>query len=580
MPPTRDTSSARELVLERIPEHDRRAWYDRGWWSTATLADVVAGHAETLAEGAAFIADDERLSWGEYDRRSGCLAATLAACGLDRGERVAVMLPDGALVHTVFLAAEKAGLVVVGVGTKAGDRELAHLLTVTGASVLITPPQLRDRSGDELAAAIRSECPTLVRHVTVEDVSTGSIRVDGDLVEAPATDVRGRLLANRRLGPDELFLINSTSGTTGLPKCVMQHQNRWRYFHQLAVDAAALDANDVFLSAIPAPFGFGLWTAHFTPAYLGAPTVLMERFSASTMLDAIERQGVSVLCCVSTQFIMLLNELAKQPRELPSLRAMFTGGEAVPEQRAAEFERRTGASVLQFYGSNETGALSYTTHRDSRERRLTTAGRIIPEMQVRLFTESGHEITEPNTPGRPACKGPAMCGGYYRDVEANEQLFTPDGWMRIGDVAVIDDEGYLSVVGRTSDLIIRGGKNISAVQVEGEIASHPDVAMVAVVAMPDDVFGERVCAYVVPADDDAHLTLDALCAHLAGRGVGKELFPERLEVVDGFPMASGGKVAKGALRSDIAAKIACDRRADVSSAPAIVADDQSMRPKI
>lgn len=558
MPPISDTSSEPEAVLGRIPEHDRRAWYDAGWWSTETLADVVAGHADAIADRPAFIADDDRLSWGEYDRRSSRLAAAFAACGLDPGARVAVMLPDGGLVHTVFLAAEKAGLVVVGVGIKAGDRELAHLLTLTGASVLITPPQLRDRSGDELAAAMRTACSFPLQHVTVEDVSTGSIRVDGDVVECPETDARDRLLANRRLGPDDLFLINSTSGTTGLPKCVMQHQNRWRYFHQLAVDAAALEGNDVFLSAIPAPFGFGLWTAHFTPTYLGAPTVLMERFSASAMLDAIERHRVSVLCCVSTQFIMLLNELAKAPRELPNLRAMFTGGEAVPEQRAAEFERRTGASVLQFYGSNETGALSYTTHRDSRTRRLTTAGRIIPEMGVRLYTESGDEVTDRNTPGRPACKGPAICGGYYRDDEANEELFTPDGWMRIGDVAVIDDEGYLSVVGRTSDLIIRGGKNISAVQVEGEIASHPDVAMVAVVAMPDDVFGERVCAYVVPADG-AHLALDALCAHLAGRGVGKELFPERLEVVDEMPMASGGKIAKGALRSDIAIKVERER---------------------
>jgi len=552
-----ETSSTSAEVLERFGEQDRRAWYDAGWWSNETLADVVAGHATKIADRPAFIAGDDRLSWIEYDEQSSRLAATLVAFGLERGERVAVMLPDGPLVHTVFLAAEKAGLVVVGVGVKAGDRELAHLLDTTGASVLITLTQLRERSGSELAAAMRSDCPTLRHHVTIEDPATGSIRVDGDLVESPDTDAREHMLTGRGLGPDDLFLINSTSGTTGLPKCVMQHQNRWRYFHQLAVDAGGLDSDDVFLSAIPAPFGFGLWTAHFTPTYLGAPTVLMERFSASLMVDALERERVSVLCCVSTQFIMMLNELAERPRELPHLRAMFTGGEAVPLHRAAEFEERTGASVLQFYGSNETGALSYTSHRDTRTKRLTTAGHVIPSMHVRLFTEEGDEIIEPNIPGLPACRGPALCAGYYRDDDANDQLFTSEGWMRIGDVAVIDDEGYLSVVGRTSDLIIRGGKNISAVQVEGEIASHPDVAMVAVVAMPDPVFGERVCAYVVPTDG-AHLTLDDICAHLTGRGVGKELFPERLEVVDEMPMASGGKIAKGVLRSDITGKVALE----------------------
>lgn len=556
----RDHGSTSIHALERISEDDRQAWYDAGWWSTETLADTVAGHAAAIPDRPAFIADDDRLTWAEYDRRSSRLAATLVGFGLERGERIAVMLPDGALVHTVFLAAEKAGLVVVGVGSKAGERELAHLLTVTGASALVTPQQLRDRSGSELAAAIRPKCPTLSHHVTIEDPAAGAIRVNGAIVDCPDPETPERLFADRRLGPDDLFLINSTSGTTGLPKCVMQHQNRWRYFHRLASDAAALGADDVFLSAIPAPFGFGLWTAHFTPTYLGAPTVLMGRFTAAAMLDALERNDVTVLCCVSTQFIMMLNELAQHPRELPNLRAMFTGGEAVPEQRAAEFERRTGASVLQFYGSNETGALSYTTHRDSTERRWTTAGHIIPDMQVRLFDERGAEITEPNVPGSPACKGPAMCGGYYRDTEANAQLFTPDGWMRIGDVAVIDEDGYLSVVGRTSDLIIRGGKNISAVQVEAEIASHPGVAMVAVVAMPDDVFGERVCAYVVPVEG-GELTLDALCDHLGARGVGKELYPERLEVVEQMPMASGGKIAKGVLRAEIAERLRQERLA-------------------
>jgi acyl-CoA synthetase len=356
----------------------------------------------------------------------------------------------------------------------------------------------------------------------------------------------------RRLGPDDLFLLNSTSGTTGLPKCVTQHQNRWWYFHQLAADAGQLSSDDVFMSVIPAPFGFGLWTAHFSPAYLGVPTVLMPRFSARGMIDLIERHRVTVLCCVSTQFIMLLNEQVERRADLTSLRAMFTGGEAVPYERAAEFERTTGASVLQFYGSNETGALSRTTHRDTRDQRLRTAGQVIPEMHVRLLDEDGADVTGER--GQPACKGPATCMGYYRDERANEQLFTPDGWMRTGDIAEIDADGYLSVVGRVSDFIIRGGKNISAVQVEDEIGSHPGVAMVAVVGMPDPVFGEKVCAYVVPRPG-VQLTLDAIVSHLAGRGLGKELFPERLEVVDALEAASGGKVAKQVLRDDIKRKL-------------------------
>jgi acyl-CoA synthetase len=230
---------------------------------------------------------------------------------------------------------------------------------------------------------------------------------------------------------------------------------------------------------------------------------------------------------------------------------MYTGGEAVPYERAAEFEETTGAKVLQFYGSNETGALSYTTSTDTRDHRLRTAGRIIDDMQVRLFDpESGSDVTGIQTRGQPGCVGPALALGYWGDEAANRQLFTDEGWMLMGDIVEIDADGYLTVVGRTSDFIIRGGKNISAPAVEEEVGTHPAVAMVAAVAMPDDVFGERVCVYVVPRRD-ATITLEELRDHLSSRGVSKEWWPERLEVVEDLPRSSGGKVAKGDLRADL-----------------------------
>jgi acyl-CoA synthetase len=322
------------------------------------------------------------------------------------------------------------------------------------------------------------------------------------------------------------------------------------YFHQLAAEAGDMTGDDVFLSAIPAPFGFGLWTSHVTPAILGVPTVVRERFDADEVIRAIERERVTVLACVSTQFLLMLKSPIVEQHDLSSLRCMFTGGEAVPEERAARFEDVTGARVLQFYGSNETGALSRTTMRDDREHRLQTAGRLIVDMHVRLLDDAGNDITEPDTPGHPVCKGPATCLGYLDDDRANAELFTADGWMRIGDLCTLDADGYLRVVGRTSDIIIRGGKNISAPAVEGEVAQHPAIALAAAVAMPDEVFGERVCLYA-ELEPGAELDLETLVAFLRERGISAEWFPERLVVVDSLPRASGGKVAKGELRADI-----------------------------
>jgi acyl-CoA synthetase len=514
---------------------DVAAYKRAGWWGDVTVGDLVARWGRERPDDIAYVVGDERLSWREYDARATALSATLTAA-LPRGARIAVLLPDTAAVHVAFVSAERAGLVVVGMGHRAGEAEIRHLLRTTGAAAVVT---------------VEDDAPRIPPDLALARFKIGSDGTSGETARGTGSgDVR------RPIDADELFLVNSTSGTTGLPKCVMHNQNRWMFFHQLAADAGAFTTHDVFFSALPAPFGFGLWTSHVTPAVLGCTTVVQHRFDADAALRAIERERVSVLACVSTQFLMMLNSAELEQRDLSSLRCMFTGGEAVPGERAARFEQVTGARVLQFYGSNETGALSRTTMRDDREHRLATAGQVIPEMSVRLLDDADRDITEPGVPGNPVCRGPATCFGYLDDAAANDALFTDDGWMRIGDVCEIDGDGYLRVVGRTSDIIIRGGKNLSAPAIEAEVAQHPAIALAAVVAMPDPVFGERVCLYA-ELHPGATLELDEVVAFLGARGVSREWFPERLVVLDALPRASGGKVAKGVLRDDIR------RRADM-----------------
>jgi acyl-CoA synthetase len=195
--------------------------------------------------------------------------------------------------------------------------------------------------------------------------------------------------------------------------------------------------------------------------------------------------------------------------------------------------------------------LSATALGDPLHRRLRTAGRIVPEMQVRLF-DGERDVTESGR-GQPACRGPALSLGYL-DGTDHDKLFTRDGWMRMGDICELDDEGYLTLTGRTSDFILRGGKNISAVAVEEVVATHPAVAVAAAVAMPDQTFGERVCVYV-ELKRNGTLDLPGLVEHLLRLGVSKEMLPERLEVLDELPRSSGGKVAKGELRELIRSEL-------------------------
>ena len=502
------------------------------------LAAVIARHAAERGNEVAFVAGEGSLTWQEYAARSDAFAVRLADAGFEPGERVAVWLPDGADVHVAWVAAEKAGVVVVGIGPRAGERELRHLLARSGAAGLVSFASWRGVDVRVLAGELSQTGP-FRRHI---EVSGGLDSQAG--AASPA----------RALGPDALFLLNSTSGTTGLPKLVMHDQRRWYHFHDWAVAAGELTSDDVFLSALPAPFGFGIWTAHVTPTLLGAKTVLLPRFEPEAAADALERHRVSVLAAVTTQFVMLLESGALRGRDLSALRVMFTGGEAVPYERAARFEDETGARVLQFYGSNETGALSRTTLGDDREVRLRTAGRVIPEMQVRLFDDDGRDVTGSGR-GQPGCRGPATSRGYFGDPAADAEIRTADGWMLTGDVAELDSEGVLRIVGRKADIIIRGGKNVSGPVVEAEVATHPAVAWVAAVPRPDPVFGERVCVYVQPRPGEAP-TLEGICSHLRTRGVSPELLPEFLVLVDELPRSSGGKIAKQALREDLARRIA------------------------
>ncbi|MBP1816466.1 acyl--CoA ligase [Mycobacterium sp. OAE908] len=505
-----------------------------GWWTDTTLSDCVRRNANQTPDKPAYIdfslhSPETVLTWSEFDHAATNLAKRLLTFGVAPGDGVAVWHKDTSAVHVLLVAIERCGATAVGLGARSGVREATAIMRTAQPTLVVTD---QERLAPAQQAAAEADARLRVAAIA------------HDLDTTPEADGTNGLTP---IGPDDVFLINSTSGTTGLPKCVVHTQNRWHYFHQKAVANGELTPDDVFLSVLPMPFGFGIWTSHTTPIYLGATAIRIEKFDAAAACAAIAKHQATVLCCVSTQLAMMLANQASREYDLTSLRVVFTGGEPLPYSQAARFEELTGATILQFYGSNETGILSATTVADPLHRRLRTAGRIVPEMQVRLF-DGDRDVTQSGR-GQPACRGPALSLGYLGGTD-HDKLFTRDGWMRMGDICELDADGYLTLTGRTSDFILRGGKNISAVQVEEAVATHPAVAVAAAVAMPDAVFGERVCVFV-ELTDAAALDLPTLVEHLLQQGVSKELLPERLEVLDELPRSSGGKIAKGQLRDRI-----------------------------
>ncbi|MCR9097068.1 MAG: acyl--CoA ligase [bacterium] len=512
----------------------------------ASLAARVRELAGTRPDDPAYWIEDRILTWRGYDEASDRLARVFLALGLPPGECVAVWLPDGTGFHVAFQATERAGLTCLGLGARCGERELVHLLGLSGARTLVSAPTMGGIDATEMVRTLRAKGVDLETHLLIEGDAfvDDPIRIEG--ADAPLADAGA--LEGRALARDVDCLYNTTSGTTGLPKIVLHDQLRWFHFHRFADDMGKFRDDEVFLSALPAPFGFGLWTQHFSPTLLGAPTVLLRKFDAAAAIEAMRRHRVTVLAAVSTQFILMLESGGFDGDDRLALRSLFTGGEAVPEKRARAFEEKTGAYVLQFYGSNETGAVSATRPEDPPHKRLTTAGKPIPEMQLRLFDAEGHDVTETGV-GQPAVKGPVVSRGYLGAPEATAELIRPDGWVMLGDLVELDEDGYLRVVGRTDDIIIRGGKNLSAAAIEDGVNAHPDVALAAAIGIPDAVFGERAAAYV-ELRPGAQLDLEGLKAFLEASQIARELWPEALVVFDALPHNVGGKVAKSALRDD------------------------------
>ena len=488
-------------------------------------------------DGIAFVAGDDRLTWAQFDARSTAFARRLAGAGLPRGARVGVLLPDGVEVHVVYLAAMKAGMIVVAIGPRAARLEVRHLLTVGGATALVSQSQHR---GEPVSALVEG------------------LGIDVHLeIQASSRTASSRRSRTDELRRGEIHLLNSTSGTTGMPKCVVHNQNRWFYYHELAVECGDLRADDVFLTRDPRALRLRAVDRATSPRRCSAPRPSSCPASTPTRrCELIERERVTVLL-LRQHAVHHDAQLAGRVRGATCRRCgcMFTGGEAVPFERAAEFERRTGAKVLQFFGSNETGALSRTTSPTPSSSACAPPGGSSTRCDVRLFDDDGTDVTAAGGPGQAACAGPATCLGYFDDPAANERA------VHRGRL----DAHRRHLHHRRRRLPAGGGPHVATSSSAAartsapprsrtQVGTHPAVAMVAAVAVPDPTFGERVCAFVGAARPAAtpRPRRPARAPARAGCLAG-ELARAAGDRADDLPRGSGGKIAKAELRQRLRA---------------------------
>ena len=345
-----------------------------------------------------------------------------------------------------------------------------------------------------------------------------------------------------------------SGGTTGLPKLIPRTHDDYVYNCKQCARVVGVDADAVFLAVLPMAHNYTLGC----PGVLGTlarggTVVIAPGHAADMVLPLIESERVTVVSAAVPLVAKWLDSAALGRHDLGSLRVFMNGGaKLVPELRR-RVEERFGCTYLESFGTGE-GLINVTRLDDPAELRYESSGRpVSPADEIKVVDESGAEVPD-GAPGELICRGPYTIRGYYRAPEQNAQAFTPDGFYRTGDVVRMTPSGNFCVEGRIKDLINRGGEKISAEEIESYMLGHPAVQNAVAVAMPCRVMGERVCAYVIPRPG-ASLTLEELREHLERAGIASFKFPERLELVESFPLTSVGKVSKKALREDVAAKL-------------------------
>jgi len=497
------------------------------------LAAIVEPHPE---EAAALYDGARTVSYGRLRTLVAEARRALVELGVVPGDRVALALPNDSLFVVAYLAVLGIGAVAVPLNPDAPEVELEAELEAVGAKLSIA-------AGDDAGTARAFDRSGAV----VE----GVIAIDG----APSREAQpsggdggadAPVPILDRAASDTAVLI-FTAGTAGAPKAaVLTHGNLLANLEQVQLHPGrAVHAGDVALGVLPLFHIFGLNVMLGLSLYAGAALVLVERFDPASTLETVRAHGVTLLAGAPPMFAAWAELRGATGDELASVRLAVSGASALPAEVAGAFEARFGVPLWQGYGLTEAAPV-VTSAVVGGERKPGSIGVPAPGVEVRLVDEDGEDVLE-GDPGEIWVRGPNVFAGYWQDADATAAVLTADGWLRTGDVAVADGDGYLWLVDRSKDLVIVSGFNVFPGEVEDALRTHRDVEDVAVIGEPHPRTGETVVAYVVPR---AGKVLDPveLMRH-AGRQLARYKLPTRIELVEALPRTLAGKLVRRALPS-------------------------------
>ncbi|MDA2891811.1 long-chain-fatty-acid--CoA ligase [Mycolicibacterium sp. BiH015] len=495
------------------------------------LADVVRRHGRERPDAHALIVGDAAISYAELDDRTNRAAQAFAGAGVGVGDRVAFVERNGVEFFDVTFALAKLGAVGVPVNWRLAPPEMRHVIADSGASVVVV--------GQEFVGHLEAIERELDATIVVIGNHSRWPEFDRWVAEHPAVD------PGVVTGPDDLVMLMYTSGTTGLPKGVMLSNTNFLCKTGGVAGPWKFDAESVSLAVMPlfhmAGFGWalaGLWQ--------GATTVVLREVDPHAILEAITRHGITNMLLVPAVIQFLLDTPGLDDVDFSGLRVIVYGASPISDDVLVRGMRRFGGIFAQVYGMTETtGSITQLDGADHVPELLRSCGKPYPWVLIRIVDGSGADAPS-GIVGEVCTKSDQNMLGYWNNPDATAATLTPDGWLKTGDAGYLDAEGYLYLHDRLKDMIVSGGENVYPAEVENVLMTHPDVADVAVIGVPDGRWGEAVKAVVVAARGTAP-TEAALISFARSRLAGFKL-PKSVDFVDALPRNPSGKILKRTLR--------------------------------
>ncbi|WP_066268213.1 cyclohexanecarboxylate-CoA ligase [Hydrogenophaga palleronii] len=528
----------------------RARMIDQGFWHDRTINDdldaCLAACPDKLALTAVRVDSGEtrRFTYRELAQMADRIAVGLSRLGVGRNDVVACQLPNWWQFTLTYLACSRIGAVINPLMHIFRERELSFMLKHGEAKVLIAPKSFRGFDFEAMVTGLQPSLPDLRRVVIVDGEGRNSFEA---LLSGPewerAADAPDILTRNRP-GPDDVTQLIYTSGTTGEPKGVMHSANTVMANIIPYAQRLQLDAEDVVLMASPMAHQTGFMYGLMMPIMLKASAVLQDIWAPQKAIELVRAEKVS-FTMASTPFLTdLAKTVAESGLSVPTLRSFLCAGAPIPGPLVEQARAALGAKIVSAWGMTENGAVTLTQLDDDDERSFSSDGCPLPGVEVKVVDVEGNSLPA-GEPGKLLLRACSNFGGYLRRPHLNGT--DADDWFDTGDLARIDERGYIRITGRSKDVIIRGGENIPVVEIESLLYRHPAIAMAAIVAYPDDRLGERACAVVVPKPGQ-QVDLADIQAFMKAQKVAIQYIPERLIVRDAMPSTPSGKIQKFKLR--------------------------------